>query len=128
MPLVVQTLDVELGVYRKQPGKEHIVRLIEDTMRSKKVLIVNEKSLKTYSFSAHGGQGKLDIKFAFSEFEHFSDPKNDSGWQFFGIAELPVGATAGLHIHDGDDEFFTSWTAKQCLSRTARSGQLVRAT
>lgn len=67
--------------------------------------VVNEKDLKAYSFSAHEGKGKMDIKFAFSEFERFSND-NDSGWMFFGIAELPEDATAGLHKHEGDDEFF----------------------
>lgn len=67
--------------------------------------VVNETDLKTHSFSAHDGEGKMDIKFAFSEFERFSND-NDSGWLFFGIAELPEGATAGTHKHEGDDEFF----------------------
>lgn len=69
------------------------------------MFVINEKDLKRHSFSAHGGKGKMNIGFAFSEFERYSND-NDSAWMFFGIAELPEDATAGLHTHEGDDEFF----------------------
>lgn len=47
--------------------------------------VVNEKDLKKHTFSAHGGEGTMDIGFAFSEFERFSND-NDSGRMFFGIS------------------------------------------
>lgn len=91
--------------------------------------VVNEKDLKTHTFSAHEGEGKMNIKFAFSEFERFSND-NDSGWKFFGIAEFPVGTTAGLHKHEGDDEFFYILGGEAIIiqdgeERTVQKGDIV---
>lgn len=67
--------------------------------------VINEKDIPVDAFSAHDGEGTAHFRFAFKEFAGFGND-NDSGWSFFGIAEFPVGTTAGEHTHKGDDEFF----------------------
>ncbi len=69
------------------------------------MLIVNEKDVATEKFSAHGGIGTMNIKFTFKEYQHYGN-KNDSNWNCFAIAELPIGATAGYHKHEDTDEIF----------------------
>jgi len=69
------------------------------------MLIINEKDIQTEKFSAHGGIGLMDIKFAFKDYQHYGN-KNDSKWNCFAVAELPVGATAGYHKHEDTDEIF----------------------
>ncbi len=65
--------------------------------------VINIKKLKTKHFSPHGGKGKIDMKFAFSKFKNIGKKSN---WEFFGYAEFPIGSTAGLHKHEGNDEWF----------------------
>ncbi len=65
--------------------------------------IVNIKDLKTKHFSPHGGKKKVNMKFAFSRLKNKGIKSN---WEFFGYAEFPVGSTAGLHQHKGNDEWF----------------------
>ena len=74
-------------------------------MKGTSMLISNEKNIKTEKFSAHGGNGVMDIKFAFKDYQHYGND-NDSKWNCFAVAELPVGATAGYHKHEDTDEFF----------------------
>lgn len=62
--------------------------------------IVNVRDLKPYVMSAHGGEGNIKIKFS------FEDQKGIGMWNFFAIAELPVGATVGYHTHLGNDEWY----------------------
>jgi len=62
--------------------------------------LVNLDSLKTYKFSAHGGNGQISMKFSFEE------QKGIGMWSFLAYAELPVGATCGIHKHEGNDEWF----------------------
>ncbi len=62
--------------------------------------IENLKDLKTYRFNAHGGKGKIAMKFT------FEDLKGVGMWSFFAYAELPKGATGGYHKHEGNDEWF----------------------
>lgn len=69
------------------------------------MLVINEKDIPVETFSAHDGEGEMHARFAFKQYARFGN-KNDSGWRFFGIVEFPVGTTAGLHLHEGDDEFF----------------------
>lgn len=64
--------------------------------------IVNVNELEGQTFSAHSGEGEIHMKFAFSQYEGLGG----SNWNFFGIAEFPVGSTAGLHKHEGNDEWF----------------------
>ncbi len=65
--------------------------------------VVNIKDLKTKHFSPHGGKGKINMKFAHSRYKNYGKVSN---WEFFGHAIFPVGTTAGLHKHEGNDEWF----------------------
>lgn len=65
--------------------------------------IVNIDYLRSKHFSPHGGKGKIDMKFAFTSLRNKG---KKSKWNFFGIAEFPVGSTAGYHKHEGTDEWF----------------------
>lgn len=65
--------------------------------------IVNIKDLKAKHFSPHGGKGKINMKFALSRYKNIGIK---STWEFFGYAVFPVGTTAGLHKHEGNDEWF----------------------
>lgn len=69
------------------------------------MLISNEKDIMAEKFFAHGGKGTMQIKFAFKEHQHYGN-NNDSQWNCFAIAEIPVGATAGNHRHKDTDEIF----------------------
>lgn len=69
------------------------------------MLICNEKNIKKQIFSGHGGVGMMKMKFAFTDYQHYGN-KNDAKWNCFAIAELPIGATAGLHKHIDTDEIF----------------------
>lgn len=65
--------------------------------------IINANDLESKHFSPHGGKGKIDMKFAFTKLKKKG---KKSAWNFFGIAEFPIGATAGYHKHEGNDEWF----------------------
>jgi mannose-6-phosphate isomerase-like protein (cupin superfamily) len=69
------------------------------------MLISNEKNIITEKFSSHGGNSVMNIKFAFKDYQYYGN-NNDSKWNCFAVAELPVGATAGYHKHKDTDEFF----------------------
>lgn len=69
------------------------------------MLIINKKSIKKQNFSGHGGVGVMKMRFAFTDHQHYGN-KNDARWNCFAIAEIPVGATAGLHKHKDTDEIF----------------------
>jgi mannose-6-phosphate isomerase-like protein (cupin superfamily) len=61
---------------------------------------INVADLKPYKISAHNGVGDISIKFS------FEDLKGSGMWNFFAIAELPVGSTVGYHKHVGNDEWY----------------------
>lgn len=65
--------------------------------------IVNIDDLETKHFSPHGGENKIDMKFAFTNLKNTGIKSN---WNFFGYAEFPIGSTAGWHKHEGSDEWF----------------------
>lgn len=65
--------------------------------------VVNIKDLKIKHFSPHGGKSKINMRFALSRYKNIGKKSN---WEFFGYAEFPVGSTAGLHKHEGNDEWF----------------------
>lgn len=69
------------------------------------MLITNEKDIEQEHFSAHGGKGLIDIRFAFKKYQHYRN-NNDSKWKCFAIAELSPGSTAGYHKHEDTDEIF----------------------
>jgi glyoxylate utilization-related uncharacterized protein len=66
------------------------------------VHVVNVDDLVAQHFCAHGGAGEIQMKFAFSELASMAG----CNWKVFGVAVFPEGATAGLHSHIGDEEFF----------------------
>jgi mannose-6-phosphate isomerase-like protein (cupin superfamily) len=66
------------------------------------VNVRNVNDLRVQRFSAHNGEGEIEMKFAFNPER---DP-NHSNWNFFGIASFPIGTTAGMHKHEGNDEWF----------------------
>jgi len=69
------------------------------------MIISNEKDIPTEHIAAHGGAGIMKIKFAFKDYQH-SGNNNDSQWNCFAVAELPVGVATGYHRHVDTDEFF----------------------
>lgn len=69
------------------------------------LLILNEKNIKEEQISAHGGKGLMAIRFAFKNYQYWGN-FNDSQWNCFAVAELPVGATTGYHKHEDTDEIF----------------------
>lgn len=93
------------------------------------MIITNEKDIPTEQFSAHGGNGTMNIKFAFKDYQHYGN-KNDSQWNCFAVAELPIGATAGYHKHEDTDEFFYIIDGEATLtvdgeSRKIKKGDIV---
>lgn len=88
--------------------------------------VINVKDLRPRQFSAHGGEGEIEMRFAFNRLR---DP-NQSKWNFFGIAEFPVGSTAGYHKHEGNDEWFYILSGEATLtvdgeSRVIHGGDVV---
>lgn len=64
--------------------------------------VVNVNDLEPQYFSAHGGSGEIQMRFAFPEHSE----ARGAGWSFFGVALFPKGSSAGLHKHQGNDEWF----------------------
>lgn len=62
--------------------------------------IENIKNIKEYVQSAHGGKGKIKMRFSFEK------QKGMGMWNFFAYAELPKGSTVGYHQHLGNDEWY----------------------
>lgn len=88
--------------------------------------VMNVSEIETHTFSAHGGEGEINMKFAFTQFEGL----DHSNWNFFGIAEFPVGATAGYHRHEGNDEWFYILSGEATItidgeSRRIKAGDVV---
>ena len=69
------------------------------------MIITKDNEIESEKMNAHGGVGLMDIKFAFKGEQGYGN-QNDSGWNCFAIATLPIGATAGYHKHSDTDEFF----------------------
>lgn len=93
------------------------------------MLISNEKDIQVEKFSAHGGAGIMDIKFAFKNYQHYGN-NNDSKWNCFAVAVLPVGATAGYHKHEDTDELFYIISGKATItidgeSREIKKGDII---
>lgn len=62
--------------------------------------IENIENLKEYIQPAHGGKGKIRMKFS------FENQKGIGPWNFFAYALLPRGSTVGYHQHLGNDEWY----------------------
>ena len=87
--------------------------------------VINAQDLPIQRFKAHDGTGEIEMRFAFP---HFAS--RNACWNFFGVATIPEGSTAGLHTHVGNDEWFyiLSGTATLVVdgeARTIASGDIV---
>lgn len=92
-------------------------------------MIINEKDIDSEQFNAHGGKGLMNIKFVFKDEQGYGN-KNDSGWNCFAVAFLPVGATAGYHKHEDTDEFFYVLEGEATLTldgknKTIKKGDII---
>jgi len=87
------------------------------------MLIINEKDITTEKFSAHGGMGLMEIKFAFKKHQHYGND-NDSKWNCFAVATLPIGATAGYHKHEDTDEIFYIIDGKATITIDGESHEI----
>ncbi len=77
-------------------------------------LIENINQVQPLEMSAHGGKGHMLMRFFHQPFNHFSNEIvykkvigfENSNWDFFGYACLPVGAEIKDHKHDETDEIY----------------------
>ncbi len=77
-------------------------------------LIESMSQVKPIQMSAHGGKGLMEMRFFHQPYNHFySEAVNNkilgyenSNWDFFGYACLPIGAEIKQHLHDKTDEIY----------------------